>query len=173
MSNNIGRLPITIPTNILIKIIKFNLPFYSLVFVGNKATKSIIIPNNIKSIINNNTLLLDGSSADTPEIWGTLRVHIANAIKGATEGYSIKLNIIGIGYKVEYTKPILTLNIGKSHPLKFIVPEDIKITQINSSSILGMATSKEKLHSFFNQIKLKKSASKDRYKGKGIALEPL
>ena len=60
--------------------------------------------------------------------WGTTRANINNCIKGVTEGYSEKLEVVGVGYSVKVAGKNLEINLGFSHPVVYPVPEGIKIT---------------------------------------------
>jgi large subunit ribosomal protein L6 len=59
---------------------------------------------------------------------GTYRSLIANMVKGVTEGYQKVLVISGVGYRAKVEGKTLDLTIGKSHPVRYPIPEGIEIT---------------------------------------------
>lgn len=99
------------------------------------------------------------------ELWGTTRVLIANMIQGVTAGYSKQLEINGVGYRAAAVGSKLTLNVGYSHPVEFIVPAGITVSvQKNVVTIAGI--DKQVVGQIAAQIRdIRKP---EPYKGKGI-----
>jgi len=165
--SNIGKLKIHIPPTLTINKFYFDLDFFTLMFSGSLGTIYINLPNFINININNDTLTLDSNNK---VMWGTTYNLINQAIIGVTTGYTKKLELIGIGYKVSYSNNILTFNLGKSHPINIPVSEFIKINYINSTTITAFSISNSILSNFLHSICQIKPASKDHYKGKGIKI---
>jgi len=97
---------------------------------------------------------------------GLTRALIQNMVTGVTEGYSKTLDIVGVGYKAELRDSNLFLNIGYSHPIYFMPPQEIVLevpapTQIKINGIdkalVGQVA--DKIRSF---------RKPEPYKGKGI-----
>jgi large subunit ribosomal protein L6 len=87
-------------------------------------------------------------------------------IIGVTDSYKKSLEIVGVGYKAELKGKNLLLNIGYSHPIYFVPPDEVKLevpapTQINISGndkeLVGLVAAK--IRSF---------RKPEPYKGKGI-----
>ena len=100
---------------------------------------------------------------------GLYRALLQNLVTGVTEGYSKKLELVGIGYKAESRDNFLILQLGYSHPIVFVVPPELKVevpapNQIVISGIdkglVGLAAAK--IRSF---------REPEPYKGKGIKYE--
>jgi large subunit ribosomal protein L6 len=87
---------------------------------------------------------------------------------GIWKGYSIKLTIIGIGYKAIIDNGNLTLKIGFSHLVKYAIPKDvrIKILSKKTPTFLILGSNLQKITQVASEIRLLKPA--DTYKGKGI-----
>jgi len=68
-------------------------------------------------------------SANAKARHGLTRQLIANMAVGVSQGYSKKLEIIGVGYKAQVKGKTLVLNLGHSHPIDFAIPEGIAIAQ--------------------------------------------
>ena len=134
-------------------------------FKGILGTISINLPNYIKIIINNDNLSIE---SDNNVMWGTTRNLINQAIIGVTTGYTKKLELIGIGYKVSLNSNNLVFNIGKSHPVIIPINPLIKVKIQNSSTLIASSLSNSLLSTYLHSIRLIKPASKDHYKGKGI-----
>ena len=101
----------------------------------------------------------------SPALWGTLRALINNAVIGVSKGFEKKLEIEGIGFKAALDGQNLSLNVGFSHPVKFPIPEGIKITiEKNLLTISGI--SKDLVGRTAADIRAIKKP--EPYKGKGI-----
>ena len=106
---------------------------------------------------------------------GLLRSLIENAIEGVSKGFSKKLEVRGIGYKVQLTGKKLELRLGYSHPIFFEVPEGIELeveypkTREDKEWIADIVI-KGIDKQLVGQIaaNLKKLRKPDVYKGKGI-----
>ena len=124
--SRVGKKPINIPEGVEVKIEN------NLVSVkGPKAAISrqinevVIIEQKDNEIIVSVTNELDTNHRAQ---WGTARAVIANLIKGVTEGFSKKLEVNGVGYRVSLSGRMLVLNVGFSHEVKFALPEGVDAT---------------------------------------------
>lgn len=61
-------------------------------------------------------------------LWGAFSAHVANMVKGVTEGFKKELEINGVGYKVAMQGKDLKLDVGFSHPIIFSIPEGVTAT---------------------------------------------
>lgn len=104
-------------------------------------------------------------TSDDGRLWGTWRAHIANMIKGVTEGFEKKLDVQGIGYKVSIQGSTLVLQVGFSHLVKVEIPADISC-QTKDNSIILQGIDKERVGQF--AASLRSIRPPDSYKGKGI-----
>lgn len=89
-------------------------------------------------------------------------------IWGVWKGYTIKLNIIGVGYKVFLEKNILSFKLGFSHNVLYNIPNDIiiKILSPKALTLLVMGKDLQKVNQVASEIKGLKPI--EPYKGKGI-----
>ena len=62
-------------------------------------------------------LSLSGRDVYKRQLHGLTRTLINNMVIGVTEGYSKKLEIVGVGYRAQKSGKTLTLNLGYSHPI--------------------------------------------------------
>lgn len=97
--------------------------------------------------------------------WGTARAIVANMIEGVTEGYSKKLEINGVGYRVNLQGRTLVLNVGFSHDVRVELPAGID-AQVEANFITISGASKHMVGSFADG--LRKIRKPEPYKGKGI-----
>jgi len=100
---------------------------------------------------------------------GLIRVLIQNIILGVTKNYVKILHLEGIGFKFSKELNLLTINVGYTHPFKFLIPDTLNV-QINSTTKIQIAgPNKEEVTLFADSIRRIKFP--EPYKGKGILYE--
>ena len=91
---------------------------------------------------------------------------IMNMVKGVTEGYSKKLEINGVGYRVEKKGKQCIMNLGYSHKVIVEDTDDIKIEVPDPNRIIISGIDKQKVGQFAAEVREKRPP--EPYKGKGI-----
>jgi len=91
---------------------------------------------------------------------------IANMVKGASEGFEKRLEMIGVGYRAAVQGKLLDLQIGLSHPTKINIPEGIEVAVEKNTNILIKGVDKRLVGQFAADVRGKKPP--EPYKGKGI-----
>jgi large subunit ribosomal protein L6 len=105
---------------------------------------------------------------NTKALWGTYASHILNMVSGVNKVFEKKLIVEGVGFRAEVLGGNLVLVVGFSHPVKIMIPKDLKISvEKNIISISG--PDKEAVGQFAAQIRAAKKP--EPYKGKGIRYE--
>ena len=87
-------------------------------------------------------------------------------IVGVTESYKKSLEIVGVGYKAELKGKDLLLNIGYSHPIYFVPPDEIKIDVPVPTQVIISGNDKELVG--LVAAKIRAFRKPEPYKGKGI-----
>lgn len=100
---------------------------------------------------------------------GLCRTLIHNMVVGVTQGYSRKLEIVGVGYRAEVRGKALLLNVGYSHPIMFFPPEDITLEAPTQTTVVISGINKQ----LVGQVaaKIRSFRKPEPYKGKGIKYE--
>lgn len=107
----------------------------------------------------------EGVSRKDNALWGLFWSLLNNMVKGVTEGFSKKLELKGVGYKIAIAGQKVTLNVGFSHPVEFILPAGIA-GKVEANTITIEGVDKQVVGEISAQIrKIKKP---EPYKGKGI-----
>jgi large subunit ribosomal protein L6 len=70
----------------------------------------------------------DAPGSDAARLQGTARAHVANMVRGVSEGYTTTLELVGTGYRAEVKGNILNLALGFSHPISFPLPQNVTAT---------------------------------------------
>ncbi len=99
-------------------------------------------------------------------IHGTTRALLANMVKGVTEGFTVELEIHGIGYKAAMKGKTLELQLGYSHPIIYEPPEGIQISVEGNTNIKVSGIDKQLVGQVAAEIR--EFRKPDPYKGKGV-----
>lgn len=106
---------------------------------------------------------------DSKEAWmhtGTVRALLNNMVTGVTEGFEKKLQLIGVGYKAQVGGNKVTLNLGYSHPIEYILPEGVSAETPTQTEIVLKSMDKQKLGQAAANIRGFRPP--EPYKGKGV-----
>jgi len=97
---------------------------------------------------------------------GTTRALIQNLVTGVSEGFEIKLEIIGVGYRAQVQGKVLNLTLGFSHPVNFDIPEGITIETPTQTEVVVKGVDKQLVGQVAANIRAYRPP--EPYKGKGV-----
>ena len=164
--SRIGKNPITIPSGVEVKIDG------RLVDVkGPKGTLNVTLPEPITASVENNEILVSrpDDHRTSRSMHGLSRSLVNNIVVGVTEGYTIKMEIFGVGYRVALKGKNLEFSLGYSHPVVIEAPEGITFAVDGTTKLSIAGIDKQKVGQVAAVIRrLRKD---DPYKGKGIRYE--
>lgn len=107
-----------------------------------------------------------GDDKQTRAFHGLVRSLVANMIKGVTEGYEKRLEMVGTGYRAALQGTNLVLSVGFSHPVTIPQPEGIQFKLEGNNKIIITGMSKYAVGQIAANIR--KVRPPEPYKGKGI-----
>ncbi|MEP1142344.1 MAG: 50S ribosomal protein L6 [Henriciella sp.] len=102
-------------------------------------------------------------------LWGTSRSNAANLVQGAAEGFSKKLELVGVGYRAQMQGSDLKLALGFSHDVIYKAPTDITIKCAKPTEIEISGPSKQVVGQVAAEIRNYRRP--EPYKGKGVRYE--
>lgn len=108
---------------------------------------------------------VDQTAKDASAYWGLYRTLASNMVKGVKEGFTKKLEINGVGYRVALSGNKLNLNLGYSHPIEFPLPAGITAV-VEGNTITLSSINNELLGN--TAYKVRKLRAPEPYKGKGV-----
>lgn len=164
--SRIGKMPVALPSGVEVKIDN------NLVTVkGPKGELSRQINPLIKVAMLDGTVIVtrETDEKESRSLHGLSRSLINNMVMGVSEGFSKKLQIVGVGYKTEKKGDILVLNIGYSHPVELKDPAGVKTEVTTPTEIIVSGINKEIVGNYAAIIRSKRPP--EPYKGKGIKYE--
>ena len=100
--------------------------------------------------------------------WGTTRANINNCIKGVTDGYAEKLEVIGVGYSVKVAGKNLDLKLGFANTISLPIPQGVKVDIATEGGIFVTVSGadRQRVGEFAAAIRAKRKP--EPYNGKGI-----
>ena len=97
--------------------------------------------------------------------WGTVRSRIQNMITGVVEGYSKRLEVIGVGWNAQPQGKTLRLNVGYCHPVDVVPPASVEFA-VEGNKITVSGPDKQAVGQFAAEVRSKRPP--EPYNGKGI-----
>ena len=161
--SRIGKYPVNIPQGVTVDVAG-----QTLTAKGKLGTLRLVVVGEVTAAVK------DGKVVVTPKAetkrarmqWGTTRALVNNMVNGVSKGYSVGLEISGVGYRAAVQGKTLNLQLGFSHEINFPIPEDIKITCEKPTSILIAGADRQRVGEV--AAKLRSMRKPEPYKGKGI-----
>ncbi|MFA7662475.1 MAG: 50S ribosomal protein L6 [Patescibacteria group bacterium] len=161
--SRIGKQPVIIPAKVEVKYVDS-----MLTVKGPKGElKQLVLPE-VNLEISDKEILV---SVKRPKIktqrayWGLYQRLISNMVKGVTEGFEKKMEMIGVGYKAQVQGKTLVLNVAFSHPVNFPIAEGLNIS-VDKNVITINGIDKQLVGEA--AANLRKIRKPEPYKGKGI-----
>jgi large subunit ribosomal protein L6 len=133
---------------------------------GPKGTLSIAKPTNVEVNIENGQALLTSANDESIALTGTIRAILSNMVTGVSEGFTRKLELVGVGYRAAVDGNNLNLSLGFSHPVVFTAPAGVTITTPTQTEILISGADKQLIGEVAAKIRAYRKP--EPYKGKGI-----
>ena len=164
--SRIGRMPIPVPSGVEVTI-----NGQAVSAKGPKGTLGLTVAEPIKvsqadGVI---TVARPNDERMVRSLHGLSRTLVANVIQGVTTGYSLTINIVGVGYRVAEKGKDLEFQLGYSHVINFPAPEGISYKVESPTKLIISGIDKQLVGE--TAAKVKKLRKADPYKGKGLRLE--
>ncbi|HET8991445.1 MAG TPA: 50S ribosomal protein L6, partial [Candidatus Saccharimonadales bacterium] len=137
---------------------------------GSKGTLKTALLEGITVEQQENQLLVKRANdeAEQRAKHGLIRALINNMVVGVSTGFSKKLEVNGVGYRVALVGTDLQLNLGFSHPVTYKVPQGITVA-VEQNYITVNGIDKQQVGQVAAEIRALKKP--EPYKGKGIKYE--
>lgn len=164
--SRVGKHPVQIPSGVEVAIANnvltakggkgtLMVPLHEMVTVTQEDGKVVVAPRD--------------ESQRARTMWGTMRSLINNAVVGASEGFTVRLEISGVGYRAAVQGNTLNLQLGYSHDVSYPIPEGISIRCERPTLIEVSGASKQQVGQVASEIRAYRPP--EPYKGKGVKYE--
>lgn len=166
--SRIGRAPINVPAGVDVTIDAANCV---ITVKGPKGTLTQKYHNRMNVSLDGAVLTVTRPTdeKDDRALHGLTRTLIYNMVVGVTEGYSKKLEVNGVGYRVAMQGKGLNLTLGYSHPVVVDAPAGIEFQTPDANTIIVKGIDKQLVGETAAFIRSKRAP--EPYKGKGIKYE--
>ena len=166
--SRIGNAPIDVPGGVEVKIGSGNV----VTVKGPKGELSQQVDPDIKVELNESVINVSRPTDQKRHrsLHGLYRSLIYNMVEGVSNGYTLELELYGVGYRAENAGQLLTLTLGYSHPIMFYVPDEVKVEaqmQKGQPPLIRLTSHDKQL---VGQVaaKIRAFRKPEPYKGKGI-----
>ena len=163
--SRIGRMPIAVPSGVEITIAGQNVAVK-----GPKGSLHLNVAEPIQVSQSDGVITIARPNEErvTRSLHGLSRTLVANMVEGVTKGYTITIDIVGVGYRVAEKGKDLEFQLGYSHNIQFPAPEGItyKVESPTKFHISGIV--KQLVGEVASKVKKLRKA--DPYKGKGLRI---
>lgn len=161
--SRVAKEPVELPSGV-----DFSQSGSTLTFKGGKGTLSMELNSEVELKQDDTTLSVAPRSRSrfSTAIAGTTRALVANMVKGVSEGFEKKLELVGVGYRAQAQGKKLNLTLGFSHPVVYDVPEGITVETPSQTEILVKGADKQVVGQVAAEIR--RYRPPEPYKGKGV-----
>ncbi|HJI81673.1 MAG TPA: 50S ribosomal protein L6 [Eggerthellaceae bacterium] len=164
--SRIGKMPVAIPSGVDVTV-----DGSTVTVKGGKGELTRTFKDIISIKVEDGNVIVErpDDSREAKSLHGLTRTLIHNMIVGVSEGYSKKLELVGVGYRAALKGTDLELQLGYSHPVVVPAPENITFEVPSQTEIIVKGISKEQVGQVAANIRAWRKP--EPYKGKGIRYE--
>ena len=159
--SRVAKKPITLPKGVECKVADG-----AVTVKGPKGTLSFAHASGVEIGVQGSEVTLKSSDPNTTKFAGTARALLANMVKGVSEGYQRKLELVGVGYRAALQGKDLNLSLGFSHPVVHKMPKGVTVQTPVQTEILVKGIDKQQVGQVAAEIRAYRPP--EPYKGKGV-----
>ncbi len=158
--SRIAKRPIPLPEQVEVTIAG-----QTLTVKGPKGELSLQVVEPVTVREEDRTVYFDAPSSANM-LAGTMNALFACNVKGVKEGYTKKLELIGVGYRAQMRGTDLNLSLGFSHPVLYKAPKGVTLETPSQTEIVVSGIDKQKVGQAAADIRAYRPP--EPYKGKGV-----
>ncbi|MGL5683150.1 MAG: 50S ribosomal protein L6 [Marinifilaceae bacterium] len=166
--SRIGKLPIDLPQGVAVAVSPEN----TVTVKGPKGELVLAVNPAITINVEDNVVTLERHTEEKQDkaMHGLYRALIQNMVVGVSTGYTIKQELVGVGYRANATGQLLELGLGYSHPIFLELPVEVKVTTVTEKRSNPVITLESCDKQLIGQVaaKIRSFRKPEPYKGKGI-----
>lgn len=161
--SRVAKNPVTVPAGVEVK---FGTD--TLTVKGKNGELSMPLHQEVKVALEDGQLTFTAADASTKAraLSGTVRALVNNMVKGVSEGFEKKLQLIGVGYRAQAQGQTLNLSLGFSHSIAYELPQGISAATPSQTEIVISGADKQAVGQVAAEIRGYRPP--EPYKGKGV-----
>jgi large subunit ribosomal protein L6 len=161
--SRVGKYPVDVPSGVTVTV------------AGNVVTAkgklgemTYRCPDEVETTLEENQIWVRPKAAhkQARQHWGTTRAQLNNVVRGVGEGFTKKLELVGVGYKAQVQGKNLVLSLGYSHDITYPIPDDLKIATPAPTQVEISGASKQRVGQVASEVRGFRPP--EPYKGKGV-----
>ena len=164
--SRVGKYPVALPQGVTAEI-----KGHKVAIKGKMGNLTLAFPPEVEVKVADGkvSVALREDTTRSRVLWGTTRNNINNMVKGVSEGFTINLEINGVGYRAAVQGRTLQLQLGFSHDVNFAIPDDISIKCEKPTAISVTGKDRQRVGQVAAEIRAYRGP--EPYKGKGVKYE--
>ncbi|HXC90159.1 MAG TPA: 50S ribosomal protein L6 [Stellaceae bacterium] len=161
--SRIGKNPVAVPNGVDVQFAG-----RTLTAKGGLGTLSLVVSGEVSAVIGDGAITIApaNDSKHSRAMWGTTRALVNNMVTGVSKGFSVGLEINGVGYRAAVQGNVLNLQLGYSHDIPFPIPSDVRIACERPTVITVSGADRQRVGQVAAEIRAFRPP--EPYKGKGI-----
>jgi len=161
--SRVGKHPVAIPSGVEVQ-----MSGQTLSAKGSLGTLRLVVSNEVTAAIADGavTIAPKNDTKHARAMWGTTRALVNNMVTGVAKGFSVTLEINGVGYRAAVQGNTLNLQLGYSHEIAYPIPSDVKIVCERPTLIIITGADRQRVGQIAAEIRAYRPP--EPYKGKGI-----
>ena len=161
--SRVGKNPVPIPAGVTI-----DLKGQHLKAKGKRGELQLVVHDDVSVAKDGDKLLFKPrtESRRARMQWGTARNLASNVVRGVSDGFTVNLEINGVGYRAQADAKVLKLQLGYSHDVEVAIPAGIQIKAVKPTEVEITGADRQKVGQLAAEIRSLRPP--EPYKGKGI-----
>jgi large subunit ribosomal protein L6 len=161
--SRVGKHPVTVPSGVEVQ-----MSGQTLSAKGSLGTLHLVVSNEVTASIADGavTIAPKNDTKHARAMWGTTRALVNNMVTGVAKGFSVTLEINGVGYRAAVQGGTLNLQLGYSHEIAYPIPGDVNIVCERPTLIRISGADRQRIGQIAAEIRAYRPP--EPYKGKGI-----
>lgn len=164
--SRVGKYPVVVPSGVTVTIAGTEVSVK-----GKLGVSALTLVDDVEASLDGDKLWVKPKSESKRArmMWGTTRALLNNMVKGVSEGFTVNMDINGVGYRAAVQGSNLQLQLGYSHDVIYPIPEGIAIKCEKPTSISVTGKDRQRVGQVASEIRAFRGP--EPYKGKGIKYE--
>ena len=161
--SRVGQVPVDLPPGVEVAIVG-----REVTAKGSRGALSLRLVDEVEVTQDDGKLVVAprNETKRARALWGTTRSLLQNIVTGVSEGFAIRLEITGVGYRAAVDGTDLVLQLGYSHEVRYPIPEGIAIACERPTQIAVSGNDRQRVGQVAAEIRAWRKP--EPYKGKGI-----
>jgi large subunit ribosomal protein L6 len=164
--SRVGKAPVAIPSGVTVSV-----NATEIAVKGGKGEMKLALVPEIQIEVKDGKAWVKpiNKSTRARTMWGTYRNRLNNMVEGVSKGFTVRLEIQGVGYRAAADKNFLSISLGFSHEIKYAIPAGIEVKCEKPTSIAVSGHDKALVGQVASEIRALRKP--EPYKGKGVRKE--